>query len=75
MKVTNNTRKLIELTQRNQFRKDAPEILDQETAAAFLGISERMLIENLDALKIPHKKIGVKRIFSRAALVEWVNKD
>ncbi|MBQ9812490.1 MAG: hypothetical protein IJM54_04160 [Thermoguttaceae bacterium] len=56
----------------NEFRRTAPEILDKEGAARFLGVSVRSLVENLNAESIPHKTIGQVLIFSRDALVEWV---
>lgn len=56
----------------NEFRRQAPEILDAESAARFLGVSERVLIENVEKLAIPCRTIGRTMIFSRAALVRWV---
>ncbi|MBQ9874641.1 MAG: hypothetical protein IJM30_09265 [Thermoguttaceae bacterium] len=56
----------------NLFRRDAPEILDLENAARFLGVSSEVLSKNLDALDIPRKAIGRTLVFSRDALVEWV---
>lgn len=56
----------------NEFRRQAPEILDAESAARFLGVSERVLIEHVEKLAIPCRTIGRTMIFSRAALVRWV---
>lgn len=56
----------------NRFRRDAPEILSLADAAKFLGVSTRVLSENVEALEIPCRMIGQTRIFSRAALVRWV---
>ena len=56
----------------NEFRRTAPEVLDIESAAKFLGVSVAVLSENLDPLGIPHKRIGRTVIFSRDALVDWV---
>ena len=64
--------KLKELETRNEFRRNAPEILDKESAAKFLGVSVRSLVENLERLKIPRREIGSVLIFSRDALVDWV---
>ena len=64
--------KLRELETRNEFRRNAPEILDKESAAKFLGVSVRSLVENLERLKIPRREIGSVLIFSRDALVDWV---
>ena len=64
--------KLREIETRNEFRRNAPEILDKESAAQFLGVSVRSLVENLERLKIPRREIGSVLIFSRDALVDWV---
>ena len=56
----------------NDFRRDAPEILDADSAARFLGVSTKVLRENCRALEIPHKTIGQTLVFSRRALVDWV---
>ena len=64
--------KLRELETQNEFRRNAPEILDKESAAKFLGVSVRSLVENLERLKIPRREIGSVLIFSRDALVDWV---
>lgn len=56
----------------NLFRRDAPEILDLENAAKFLGVSVKTLKESLDDLAIPRREIGRTLVFSRDALVEWV---
>lgn len=53
------------------FRLNAPEIMNVDGAARFLGVSPRALSDNVDALKIPHKTIGRTLIFSRVALVRW----
>ena len=55
-----------------RFRRDAPEILNLADAAKFLGVSPRVLSENVEPLGIPCRVIGQTRIFSRAALVRWV---
>lgn len=64
--------KLKELESENEFRRNAPEILDKESAARFLGVSVRSLVEALDDQKIPRRQIGKTLIFSRDALVDWV---
>ena len=56
----------------NLFRRDAPEILDLENAAKFLGVSVKTLKESLDDLAIPCRSIGRTLVFSRDALVDWV---
>lgn len=56
----------------NRFRRDAPDVLNLAGAAKFLGVSPRILSENVEALGIPCRTIGQTRIFSRAALVRWV---
>lgn len=56
----------------NDFRREAPEILDMESAARYLGVSVRILADNVEKLGIPHRMIGRTMIFSRSALVRWV---
>lgn len=56
----------------NNYRNEAPEVLNIEDAAKFLGVSPRTLSESVDELKIPYRRIGRKHIFARDCLVEWV---
>lgn len=74
MAIITETRRNIELERANEFRRNAPEVLDVASAAAFLGISERVLTTNLESLGIPHKIIGRTILFSKRRLVEWIEK-
>lgn len=67
--VLNDSKQRREL---NDFRRDAPEILDLENAAKFLGVSVKTLKESLGDLAIPCRSIGRTLVFSRDALVDWV---
>lgn len=58
-----------------EFRRTAPEILDGRDAAQYLGVSERYLHDNAQALGIPFKEIGRTRLYSRSRLVKWVEDD
>lgn len=60
------------LTETEEYRRTAPEILDLEGAAKFLGVSPRTLLEQLEPLEIPRRQLGRKILFSRDRLVEWV---
>lgn len=60
------------VTDATEFRRTAPEILDGNDAAKFLGVSERYLHDNARALGIPFREIGRTRLYSRARLVKWV---
>ena len=55
-----------------EYRRDAPEVLDVEGAARFLGVSTETLCDNLVRLSIPHRTIGRTKIFARSSLVRWV---
>lgn len=48
------------------------EILNDEEAAAFLGVSVKTLRRYVDEEDVPYRKIGGSRRYSRAALVDWV---
>ena len=63
------------MTDATEFRRTAPEILDGNDAAKFLGVSERYLHDNASDLGIPHKEIGRTRLYSRSRLVKWVEDD
>lgn len=60
------------LTDANDFRRTAPEVMDTSGAARYLGVSERYLQENAARLGIPFKEIARNRLFSRRRLIEWV---
>lgn len=60
------------MTDANDFRRTAPEVLDTVGAAKYLGVSERYLHENAAKLGIPFKEIARNRLFSRRRLIEWV---
>lgn len=47
------------------------EILGLAEAAEFLGVSVDTLVKYLDDEDVPYRKLGSRRIFSRAALVDW----
>ena len=60
------------LTEVEEYRRSAPEILDLEGAAKFLDVNSRTLLDLLEPLGIPCRRIGRKILFSRDRLVEWV---
>lgn len=57
----------------NEFRRNAPKLLNSVSAAKYLGVSLRVLLDSLDELKIPYKTIGRTKVFSRDSLDEWVS--
>lgn len=59
----------------NEYRRNAPDVLDATGAAKYLGVSERYLSENARELDIPFREIGRQRLFSRRALIEWVERN
>lgn len=60
------------VTDANEFRRTAPDVMDTSGAARYLGVSERYLQENAAKLGIPFKEIARNRLFSRRRLIEWV---
>lgn len=59
----------------DEYRRNAPAILSVPGAARFLGVSEKTLLKYADEARIPYRKIGETRIFSRDALISWVGED
>lgn len=55
------------------YRRNAPDVMNTTGAARFLGLTERVLVENIERLDIPHRAVGKTLIFSKDALVDWVN--
>ena len=70
--VSNDRIREARLKAAEEYRRAAPDILDVDGAAKYLGVTPRVLTENLEKLKIPHREIGRTLIFSREALIEWV---
>lgn len=64
-----------QLEELNEFRRNAPEVLDLQSAAVFLGTTERGLKFNAKSLGIPFKKIGTTWIFSKSRVLEWLNEE
>ena len=54
------------------YRRNAPDVMNTTGAARFLGLSERVLVENIEQLSIPHRAVGKTLLFSKDALVNWV---
>lgn len=50
-----------------------PEIINQQEAAAFLGVSVKTLRKEVNAGGVPCKRIGSRYVFNRRALAEWVS--
>lgn len=55
-----------------EYRRNAPEVLDLEGAAKYLNVAPRTLSEHAEALGIPYRELGRKLLFSRDRLIEWV---
>lgn len=60
------------LEDQDDYRRNAPPVLNTTGAAKYLGIPERTLVESLSRSGIPYQRIGKTLIFSRDALVDWV---
>jgi len=48
------------------------DVLTLQEAAELLGISRQLLSKELEKKSIPHRKIGRSYIFSRSALLKWL---
>lgn len=64
-----------QLEELNEFRRNAPDVLDLESCAVFLGTTTNGLKFNARPLRIPFKKIGKTWIFSKVRVLEWLNED
>lgn len=61
----------------DDYRRTAPEVLNLEGAAKYLGIKEKELLEELK-FRVdgpPCRQVGKTFIFSREALNAWVKGD
>lgn len=55
-------------------RSPEPRFFDQPTAAAYLGISERLFEQQWRAFKMPHpRKIGRRSVWDRKILDHWAD--
>jgi len=77
--IKRNERPMIILKGKNEesddeFRRNAPEVLDAPSAARFIGVCESTILDLASRAEVPCKRIGRRIIFGRRALVDWVNK-
>ena len=49
-----------------------PEVLNVEQVAALLGLNRNTVYDAANRGEIPHRRIGRRLIFSRAAVLEWL---
>ncbi len=49
--------------------------LSTDEAAALLGVSKWLLLQQTKRGQIPHKRIGRRLLYSRARLLEWLSED
>lgn len=56
----------------SEYRRNAPDVLDLESAARYLGLSSRSLKDAVKDKQIPCRVVGRTYIFSRDALNRWV---
>jgi excisionase family DNA binding protein len=50
-----------------------PDILTVDEVAAMLGLGRNSVYDGAARGEIPHRRVGKRLIFSRAALVEWLS--
>ena len=51
------------------------EIMNAEETAVFLRINRKTVYEYSARNRIPHQRLGRRILFSKAALLEWLNTD
>lgn len=49
------------------------EVLNAEEAAEFLGVDRKTVYEAVARRQLPHRRLGKRILFSRAALLEWLS--
>ena len=49
--------------------------MSAQKAADFLGVSRQTLYESAGRHEVPHRRIGKRYIFSRSALLSWLQCD
>jgi excisionase family DNA binding protein len=49
--------------------------LSTDEAAALLGVSKWLLLQQTKRGQIPHKRIGRRLLYSRTRLLEWLGDD
>lgn len=55
------------------YRSIAPDLLDEETASRFLGVSVATLRKAIEEQGLPCKVIGdKKRLFSKRLIMQWI---
>ena len=50
-----------------------PEVLSATQAARFLGLGRNALYDGAARGEIPHRRVGKRLLFSRAALLAWLS--
>jgi excisionase family DNA binding protein len=61
------------MTDRDAGERLSKEVLSASQAAELLGVSRQSLYEAAGRKEIPHRRIGKRFVFSRAALLAWVS--
>jgi excisionase family DNA binding protein len=56
------------------FEPDRPTLCTDE-AAALLGISKWLLLQEIKRGNIPHKRVGRRIVLSRQRLLDWLAED
>ncbi len=51
---------------------EIPEVMTAAQAAVFLGVDRKTVYENAARGRIPHRKLGRRLLFGRAALLAWL---
>ena len=56
----------------SSIRSELPEVLSHEEACELLKISKNSLYDGAGRGEIPHRRLGNRLLFSRAALMTWL---
>lgn len=60
------------MSEQPDYQNTLPEIMNADQAARFLGLSAWTVREYSKQGRIPHRRVGRRYIFSRAALLRWL---
>ncbi len=52
--------------------RDVREVMTADEVAEFLGVDRKTVYEAACRVELPHRRIGRRLLFSRAALVHWL---
>ena len=54
------------------FGERAPEAMNAQQVAEFLGVDRKTVYDYANRGQIPHRRLGKRHLFSRSAIVAWL---